>query len=170
MPALDWVDFSRVRSCTQAFYASQDGFLDGVVCDRVHLDPREQHCVFKMSQGALVRAQYWQDHLPWLMQTWSVLYRCATESPVVDPEWLITALELGNLVWDVFYIWARDASNLAYAQGFLHHWDHFWYDTWDLIIQHQIYNTEQSHVIQTVAARIHGFFTYYGFRPMQAPL
>jgi DNA polymerase III delta prime subunit len=170
MPALDWEDFFRVRSCIQA---SEDGGLhamDGAGSDQDHLDPRAQKYLFNISQGALVRAQYWQEHLPWVMQTWSVLYRCATESPVVDPEWLSTALGLGGAVWDVFYIWARDVGHVAYGQGFLHHWDYFWHDTWDLMVQHQIYHTEQSSVIQTVAARIHGFFTYYGARPMQEPL
>lgn len=173
MPALDLEDFSRVRSCIQAFQASKGGGLhaiDGPDSDQEPLDQRAQHHLFKISQGALVRAHYWQDHLPWVMQTWSVLYQCATESPIVDPEWLSTAVRLGDGVWDVFYIWARDVGTLAYGQEFLHHWDYFWQDTWDLMVQHHIYHTEQSSVIQAVAARIHGFFTYYGVRPMQEPL
>lgn len=170
MPALDWDSFSRVRSCIQAFQSGKAESIDDANFDQEHEDPKVQKYLFKISQGALVRAQYCQDHLPWVMQTWSVLYRCATESPVVDPEWLNTAVGLGNLVWDVFYIWARDVGSLAYNQGFLHHWDYFWHDTWDMVTQHHVYNTEQSHVIHTVAARIHGFFTYYGVRPMQAPL
>ncbi len=173
MPALDLEDFSRVRSCIQAFQASKGRGLhaiDGSDSDQEPLDQRAQDHLFKISQGALVRAQYWQDHLPWVMQTWPVLYRCATESPIVDPEWLSTAVRLGDVVWDVFYIWARDVDTLAYGQGFLHHWDYFWHDTWDLMVQHQIYHTEQSSVIQTVAARIHGFFTYYGVRPAMHPV
>jgi hypothetical protein len=166
MPALDWEDFFRVRSCIQSFA----GGMDGVHFDQEHVDPRAQKYLFNLSQGALVRAQACQDHLPWVMQTWSVLYRWATESPVVDPEWLSTAVGLGDLVWDVFYIWARQVGHLAYEQGFLHHWDCFWQDTWDVMVQHKIYHTEQSSVIQTVAARIHGFFTYYGVRPMQDPV
>lgn len=164
MPALDGAAFTRVRSCVQTLQASEN---HDILFDQEgnQASESDQH-LFKISQGALMRAQYWQEHLPWVTEAWSVVHRCATESPVIDPEWLSAALCLGDSVWDFWYIWSRDMYAWAYGQGFLEHWQYFWYDTWDLILQHQIYHTDASSVIQTVAARIHGFFMHYGVQPM----
>ena len=170
MPALDWSAFSRVRAWAHTLgdrtLILEDDHHGNKTTDRFQLWAKSEYDVFKISQGCLIRTHYWQEHLPWVKTSWALLHRCATHSPVMDSEWLKTALCLEGSVWDFWYIWARDMYSWAYEHGFLHHWDHFWTDTWLLILQHQVYHTDTSSLIQTVLARIHGFFTYYGVDPM----
>jgi DNA polymerase III delta prime subunit len=126
----------------------------------------ENYLFFKVSQGCLGRGQYWKDHMNWVEQGWALLHRCALGHCVIEESWLKTALTMDEHVWEMMYIWAREVYGWAYAQGFLWHWDAFWESTWALVGDHRTYHTDFSGLLQTICARIHGFFNHYGLPPM----
>jgi DNA polymerase III delta prime subunit len=175
MAPLDSGDFTRLVD--HAFGASGEK-NDRPSCDPSFSTAREEPAqsvlpdafceklFFKMVQGCLGRMPYWQERMGFVKEGWDLFHRCALGDCTIDQDWLKTAITMGQRLWELVYIWARDMYSWAYEENFLWHWDGFWESTWNLVREHEIYHTDTTFLLHTVCARIQGFFAYYGVRPM----